>query len=88
MFRQQPGRGQVGRGPLSAADIEWLNLQEAIQMSQALEESMRLYEEQNKMAPPDEGLQVYHCLCHDLNIYHATQIGEHMLLCQTACCVA
>ena len=70
MYRHQAGRGPGGRGqggrgqggPLSAADIEWLNLQEAIQMSQALEESMRLYEEQNKMAPPDEGLRVSPCL--------------------------
>lgn len=43
---------------MSAADIEWLNLQEAIQMSQALEESMRMYEEENKRAPPDATLEV------------------------------
>ena len=33
-------------------------LQEAIQMSQALEESMRMYEEENRRAPPDESLAV------------------------------
>ena len=33
-------------------------LQEAIQMSQALEESMRMYEEENRKAPPDESLAV------------------------------
>jgi len=32
--------------------------QEAIQMSQALEESMRMYEEENRKAPPDESLAV------------------------------
>ena len=33
-------------------------IQEAIQMSQALEESMRMYEEENRRAPPDESLAV------------------------------
>jgi len=32
--------------------------QEAIQMSQVLEESMRMYEEENRKAPPDESLAV------------------------------
>ena len=41
-------------------------LQEAIQMSQALEESMRMYEEENRRAPPDESLAVscLHPACH------------------------
>ena len=29
-------------------------------MSQALEESMRMYEEENRRAPPDESLEVSH----------------------------
>ncbi|KAL0040043.1 hypothetical protein WJX79_003871 [Trebouxia sp. C0005] len=55
--RQEGSWAQSELG-LSATDMERLNIQEAIQMSQALEESMRMYEAENRRAPPDESLAV------------------------------
>lgn len=43
-------------------------IQEAIQMSQALEESMRMYEEENRRAPPDESLAVRNACCGDCQL--------------------